>query len=53
MDEQRFRNTQEIFKYIFFGLSNVQESLAGEVACTRRFDVVEKKKAGRKQILEK
>lgn len=32
------------YSNIFFGLSNVQESLAGEVACTRRFDVVEKKR---------
>ena len=31
------------YSNIFFGLSNVQESLAGEVTCTRRFDVVEKK----------
>lgn len=31
------------YSNIFFGLSNVQESLAGEVACTRRFEVVKKK----------
>lgn len=35
---------------IFFGLSNVQEMLEGEVTCLRRFDVVEKKQAEERRL---
>ncbi len=46
------KDPQVRLKYsnIFFGLSNVQEMLEGEVSCLRRFDVVEKKQAEERRL---
>ncbi len=40
------------YSNIFFGLSNVQESLAGEVTCTRRFEVADKKREEEKKYMQ-
>ena len=43
-------SVRQKYSNFFFGLSNIQELLEGEMNCLRRFDVVEKKQATERQF---